>query len=84
MLRSRSGTNKRPTIARMATPKSSRTTSPNSSTRTSGALGPWRRLSVAFTVPSDVGQAVVLLTVLDQEPDDVTWFDDVRIVRIEG
>ena len=52
------------------------------STRTSGTLGPWHRLSVAFTVPKGVGQIVVLLTVLDQTPDDVTWFDGVRLVRI--
>ena len=44
--------------------------------------GPWRGLSLVFTVPEGVGQAVLLLTVLDQQAEDATWFDDVRVVRV--
>ena len=42
----------------------------------------WRRLSLVFTVPKGVHQAVLLLAAIAQQPEDVVCFDDVRIVRV--
>jgi len=42
----------------------------------------WREVSVLFTVPPDVGYAVVLLAAIDQQQDDAAWFDDMRVVRL--
>ncbi|MBT3376405.1 MAG: DUF4838 domain-containing protein [Lentisphaerae bacterium] len=46
--------------------------------------GDWRQLSLAFTIPKGVHQAVVLLCAKDQGEGDTVWFDDVRLVRTPG
>ena len=42
----------------------------------------WRQISLVFTVPAGVAQAVILLRAEEQEAGDETRFDDVRLVRI--
>ncbi len=47
-----------------------------------GGLSGWRQLSLVFTVPKGVAQAVVLLAAFEQQPGDSAWFDDARVVRL--
>ncbi|MCK5803986.1 MAG: DUF4838 domain-containing protein [Lentisphaeria bacterium] len=42
----------------------------------------WRNISLVFTVPEGVGQAVILLCAKDQEARDETFFDDLRLVKL--
>ena len=49
-----------------------------------GDAADWRQVSVAFSVPDGVANAVVLLVTKKQEPEDTAWFDDVRVVRLPG
>ena len=48
------------------------------------ARGDWREIFGVVDVPSGVGKLVVLLSVTGQgSPQDMAWFDDVQVCRIE-
>jgi hypothetical protein len=46
--------------------------------------GKWSELTGVAEVPANVGKLVILLGISDQSSaDDIAWFDDVQLYRIE-